>query len=50
MRERKDIKSWEAKAEELEQSPGKYLINPAREGTFNPFATTRGYVWLFVRK
>ena len=43
------FKTGEAKSEELTKSLGEYLAKPEKEGSFNPFATTHGWVWLFLR-
>jgi hypothetical protein len=50
LRESDLFKGSEAKAKEFETAIGKYLVRPEKPGSFNEFATTHGYVWLYLRK
>ena len=40
----------QARIQEFETAIGKYLVRPEKPGSFNEFATTHGYVWLYLRK
>ncbi len=45
-----EYKALNAKTKQLDASMEKYLVKPPQEGQFTPYATTHGYVWLFLRK